>query len=314
MPRRPITSTEVLIRLLIVTLIFALSPAPSGARIVDRIVAIVNDDCITLWELKEKAKEILARTRRPDHPIDQALLAQLLPQVIDQYLIKKEVEKRGIEVSEQEIDLAISDVLNANGITLEELKNMLEREGKGFEAYRDEIRTQIEHSMLISREVRGQIVVTDEEVEEHLKKHKMTQPLNSPVYVIEDLFIGYGDGISKDEAEARIKAIHDQLKKSGHPDDNRFKFQELGSITLSEMVPFLKEHVQDLKKGEISDIITTTQGFHIVRVKDIIRSDQDSIKAQRAEIRRRLMKEKLNARFKEWLKELRKKASIRILL
>ena len=301
--------------LFFIALFYLVSPLTSHGKIVDRIVAIVNDDCITLSELKERAKAILAQTGHLNQPLDDTILAQLLPQVIDQYLIQKEVKKRGIKVTDEEIDQTINDILQQNGITMEEFKELLKKKGKDLAQYRQEIKTQIEHSRLISQEVRRQIVVTDEEIDEYLKKHPVIKSQNGPIYVLQDIFVGFkGSTSSKEEAEKKIRAIYDELKGASKSEKALAKFQDLGSFTLDEMAPFLREHVKDLKKGEISDIIATENGFHIIRVKDLLLSNEDSLKAQRAEIRRKLMKEKLNARFEEWLKDLRHNASIRILL
>ncbi len=298
------------------TALFSLAIASTTqARIVDRIVAIINDDCITLSELKERAKALLAQAGHPNQPLDDTVLAQLLPQVIDQYLIQKEVKKRGIKVTDQEIDLTIQDILQQNGVTMEELKEILKKQGKDLDQYRHEIKTQIEHSRLISQEVRGQIVVTDEEIDDYLKKHPVSSSQSGPIYVLQDIFVGFdGSKVSKEEAEKKIHAIYSGLNKPERDETALSQFQDLGSFTLDEMAPFLREHVKGLKKGDISGIISTENGFHIIRVKDLLLSNEDSLKAQRAEIRRKLMKEKLNARFEEWLKELRRNASIRILL
>ncbi len=288
---------------------------PAYGEIVDRIVAIVDNDCITLSELQDKARDILRRTGQTGRPLDDALLAQLLPQVIDQHLIKKEIEDRGIKVSKKEVDLALDDILKSNGLTIQELEDILKKQGKDLDAYRKEIRTQIEHSRLISSEVRGKIVVTDEEIEAYLKEHPLKDLKKGPIYELQDIFIGFdGQQRTKEEAKREALKILKELKESHAPNAIMEKFQDIGSFTLSEMAPFLKEHVKHLKKGEISNIIETETGFHILRLKDILSSNEESLNAQKREIRNLLFKKKLNQRFEEWLEELRQKASIRILL
>ncbi|OCC14706.1 Survival protein SurA precursor (Peptidyl-prolyl cis-trans isomerase SurA) [Dissulfuribacter thermophilus] len=288
---------------------------PTYGEIVDRIVAIVDNDCITLSELKDKAKDILRRTGQTGRPLDDTLLAQILPQVIDQHLIKKEIEDRGIKVSKKEVDLALDEILKSNGLTIKELEDILKKQGKDLDAYREEIRTQIEHSRLISSEVRGKIVVTDEEIEAYLKEHPLKDLKKGPIYELQDIFIGFdGQHRTREEAKKEALKILKELKEPQTQNAVMEKFQDIGSFTLSEMAPFLKEHVKHLKKGEISNIIETETGFHILRVKDILSSNEESLNAQKREIRNLLFKKKLNQQFEEWLKELRQKASIRILL
>ncbi len=305
---------------LLVIFIFSL-PFHVRGEIVDRIVAIVNDDCITLSELKERAREILLRTGQGERSITEPLLAQLLPQVIDQYLIKKEVEARGIQVTDREVEAALKDILSSNQITLDELQYALKKEGKTIEDYKEDLKTQIEHSRLVSSEVRGQIVVTDEEVDNYLKEHPVASVSKGPVYVLEAIDFPFSSYSSQDEAKKRANEALSLLKGYGGGSHNADKtkaeaiaFKELGSFSEGEMAPFLKKHITGLKKGAISDIVKGPSGYHIFKVKDILLSDTDTVLAKKLEIRQRLMKEKLNRRFEEWLQELRNKASIRILL
>jgi len=298
---------------IIVFFFISLAASPSKGKVVDRIVAIVNNECITLSELKAYASDILRRTNQKDRVIDDNLLAQLLPQLIDQRLISQEIKKRGIKVGKREVDMAIQDILTRNRLTMDQLRWMLKSEGKDLKSYRKEIKTQIEHLRLVSSEVRNQIVVTDEEVEAYLKKHPKKDPSKGLVYSIQDIFIGFDDK-SMDRKRALIIA-KETLEAIRRGDETvSSKFKDMGSFTLSEMAPFVRNHVKNLKKGEVSEVVETDSGFHIFRVKDIFKTKQESLSARKEEIRQKLFQERLDHRFQEWLQGLRQKASIRILL
>ena len=305
---------------------YMLLPACLHAEIVDRVVAVVNDNVITLSELKDRARNILARSGKQAGNATDQVLARLLPQLIDEQLVNDKIKSLGIRVSDKEIDWAIKRVCETNNLTLKELEARLRTQGTTMAEYRNNIKQQIQHTRLISAEVREKIVITDEKIDEYLKEHPRGSSFGGPVYVLQGIAVRPekpGDPASMGEARKRAEEALASLR-SGTPFENVARMYSdtytpdnagsLGSFSLAEMAPFVRDNVKDLKKGEFSNVVESPAGFHIFRVKDILTSDTSADQAYRGEIREILFREEINSRFQEWLKDLRSHSTIRILL
>ena len=148
-----------------------------GADVVDRIVAVVNDDIVTLYELNraikpyadkigaleysmEKKKEMLFRVRE-----------DVLKQLVDEKIRDQEIRRTNRRVSEEDIDLAIEQTKKANYFTDEDLRDALAKDGFTLEEYREKLKEQILRGKLINLEVKSKIVITKEEIKSYYENH-----------------------------------------------------------------------------------------------------------------------------------------------
>ncbi len=330
----PVPGVAVFIMYMVVHLLLANNPDPALGALVDRVVAVINGQVITLSELEERARPILDQYLHDDgSPKDMQskrmeILARLLPQLIDEYLVQQEVKKRGIVVSEQEVQRAIDRICKENSMSLDEFKSRLRAEGLSMEQYREQIRQQIERSKLIGAEVSSKIVVTDEQVRSYLEKNGGHRSYKGPYYTLDQICVtpsNPDDPVAVKEAKARAEKALEELKR-GRPFAKVAKMYSslpsakdggrLGVFSMDEMAPFVKKAVRDLKPGQFSDVIKTPMGWQILHLDKISRTGprQEFSRAQIEDAREKLYRKQLNARFEEWLGELRSKSAIRILL
>ena len=147
------------------------------AGVADRIVAVVNDEVITLSELNGafdpyRAKlEAAYQGQEREKALTEAR-ETLLNRMIDALLMQQESRKTGIVVREEEVADAIKDLLAKRNISQEELLKGLAQEGMTLSAYRKEIRDQIMRIKLIRRDIKSRVAVTDEEIGEYYRKHR----------------------------------------------------------------------------------------------------------------------------------------------
>ncbi len=322
---------KILFSLFIAVPIFVSLPFPVRSAIVDRVVAIVNDEPITLSELEDKARPVLQKYVGNDGTEEKKkeILAQILPQVIDEYLVQAEVTRRGIVVGDDEIDAAIDRICADNGFTRDEFFKRLVSEGMTIEKYREGLREQIQRAQLINAEVRAKIVVTDEQVDAYIQKAQTASvPSSEAVYVVEHIGVVFPDPTnpaSRKEARKKAEAALDALHSGRSFAEVATQYSDfpsasegglLGSFTAKEMAPSLREIVTGLSPGEYSGVIETPNGYQIFRLKEVKNagggaSGVDAVR--REEIRQELYRRSLNARFDEWLNGLRSRSSIRIL-
>ena len=303
-------------------------PPAAGARIIDRIAAVVNGKVITLSEVKEKALPIIQRMEAKNGPLNdlerQQVMTKVLGQLIDEQLVEMEAKKLHIEVTDQEVEMAYRQLLKDNHLTEEEFKRELARQGMTLKQYKEELRRQIRESRLVHSQVNAKIAVTDREVMEYARKNGLIDQTTGPVFTLQHICIPYGNDLTREEARKLAQEALARLKGGAPFEEVASRYSKvpsaqeggfLGSFSLKEMAPFVREVVTKLKKGEVSPVVDTPMGFQIFRIKDISTPEEGGLsKGKAEEIRRRLYRQKVEEQFQRWLSKLRQKYTIKILL
>src|SRR5579859_4147476 len=163
-----------LIAALLLSLAFPLGAFAQRPALVDRIVAVVNKEAITLSELNDQVAAAERQLRRqgtalPDHA---ALERQVLDRLI---LVKAQLQlarETGVRVDEVQLDRAIQRIADNNNLTLAAFRSALERDGVSFDKFREQVREQIILTRLREREVDNKIQVSDSEIDQYLEQNK----------------------------------------------------------------------------------------------------------------------------------------------
>lgn len=316
-----------------ITLTCFISIQPAYAVIVDRIVAIVNNNVITMSELQAKTYPVMEQYIRQGAPREEVeaeqntIMARLLPQLIDEILVEKEAKKLGIKVYDKEIEAAIDRICQQNNISRQELDSRMKAEGLSLEKYKKELKKQIERARIINANVQSKIVITDEQVMKFIGKENNSAGYGGPYYTLDHICIIPEDPTSQEskkkamekaeQALAELKSGKDFAEVAREYSDLPSKEQggRLGVFSMDEMAPFVRDNVSGLSPGEYSRIIDTPAGYQIFKVSNISNKQELNIAPEKiAEIREKLYKIEINEKFEEWLKDLRKKATIKILL
>ena len=310
-----------------------LFPCSASAVIVDRIVAVVNDSVITLSELEKKAEPLfnqyISYDMSPDEVAEKKrqIMAQVLPQLIDDVLVQEEIEKNGLTATDQEIEQAIQSICAQNGITREEFAEKLKTQGYTLDMYKKQIKQQIERSRLIQSEVKSKIVITDDDIMNYYANSVGGSSYNGPYYALRMIAIAPDDPedpASKAEAEARAVEAYKKLKDGTPFEDVAAEYStlpsgadggKLGKFSADEMDPFIRDIILKLQPGEFSKVIDMPSGYQIFMLDGISNTQDIEVpEAEKEEIRKQLYNQKLEERFQEWLSDLRAKSAIKIML
>ena len=295
-------------------------------EVVDRIVAVVNSDIITLYDLNRAFKPYEENIKALGYPPDKerATLFQvrgdILNQLIESQLADQKIKRDQISVSQNEIDMTIERMKEARSITDEQMREGLAAQGLTMEEYRKEIEAQILRTKLVNREVKSKIVITKEDIKAYYDRHP-EEYASDRKYYLWNIFVK-ASGANKTDALRLMKGVEAQLKQ-GRPfeslveelndSNSAVEGTDLGLYRSDELSDELQRVVEKLKAGEFSEVLDTNFGYQIIYVQKIQATDAKSFETVEAEIRQKLYDEFVNNRYQEWLDELRVRSHIRII-
>ncbi len=306
--------------------------SPAKAEVADRIVAVVNDDVITLSELNEEGSGYFQALIK-EVPTDklqsemQKMRQEVLSHLIDQRLIEQQAAKLEIIISEQEVDQTLNTMLAENHATKETLAKDLAAKGITVEQYRHQIRSKMLQARVINRDIRSRIVVNDEMVNQFYKENYANQAGAGSGYHILQMGFLWGDKYKqKTAAEARqaAEAAKKELASGKSFAEVAHALSDLpskedggdiGIFQAKELAPSMKSTVLAMKAGETSGIIETKNGFQIIKLLSTPDGGQPAGGTPSAEIKKEIEEKLYNQEgeelFKKWITDLRTKAFIK---
>jgi len=313
--------------LLLVVLLVCASTA--NAEVLSGIAAIVNDEIITLLELnREYAIVLKEQQKKGDLSQDAAarLKRDLLAAMIDRKLIKQKIKELNIVISEEEIRQSIEDIKRQNKMSQEALTAALLAQGMTFDQYRAQMKEELERVRLMSQEVKSKIQVGEREIREYYDANGADFN-EEPTYRARHIFLKVDKKASNDEikkimakaaevmAEAKSNNDFAALAKKYSDDPGAAKDGgDLGTFKKGDMLPEIESAVITMMPGEVSELVTTPAGFHIIKLEEKTAGKLKPFETVKASINDILYRKKSEERFKQWAEELRKGAAIDIKL
>lgn len=305
----------------------ASAPFIASGKVVNAIAATVNDEIITLVDVYREALPVIHESEKKG-PVNDAerhrIRRAALDLLIEKKLVEQKIREMNIRVGEDEIRQAIEDVKRQNGLNEENFAKALAAQGFTLDQYREQLRNQLERLRLISMEVRSRIQVGDSEVRAYynanLDKYReedtfrarhiffkisakspdaeIKRAMNSALMVLAEARSG------KDFAELARTYSEDPAAHTNGGD--------LGSFKKGDMQPELEQAILTLKPGEVSELVYTPLGFHLIKLEERISGKPKPFESYKTEIEETLYRKKSEERFSKWAKDLRGKANIEI--
>lgn len=301
-------------------------PSLVAAELISGIAALVNDEPITTYDV-EKEREGLAQGLDRGKPLDQAGKAQLrqaaLDSVINRKLIQQKIRELDIRVSNEEVQQAIEDVKKTNNITQENLTQALAARGISFEQYKAQLKEQLERLRLISIEVRSKIQISEKEARDYYEANPDEFQVDES-FRVRQIFFKLSSQAKEEErkqvvasaekvlAEVRGGADFSELAKKYSQDPSAKDGGDLGYLKKGDILPEIENSLVGLKPGDVSGLIRTPVGIHIMKMEEYRQGKRQTFESARTEIEDRLYRKKSEERFSLWLEELRKNAAIEI--
>jgi peptidyl-prolyl cis-trans isomerase SurA len=250
--------------------------------VIDSVVAVVNDDVITRNELDQRVREVVRQLQKQDTPLPPAdvLEKQILERMIMDLLQVQYARETGVRVDDAQLNQAMTRIAQQNKFpTLAAFRAKLEAGGVDFDKFREEIRGEIISTRLREREVESKLVISDGEVDNYLANKAKMGNAGDEFHLAHILVV-----VPEQASAENIKAAHERAEKAwsqlkggadfaqvaaGSSDaKDALKGGDLGWLAADRIPPLFANQLQTLKVGEITDVLRSPNGFHILKLID----------------------------------------------
>ena len=315
---------------IIIFLIFGLSEAICGAKIIDKIVAIVNGEIITLSELERYRSKLRDGSEATGNQWEKRAEVfesrrLILDRLIEEKIVDQQCKKWAIKVSARDIDTAIEDVKRLNAVTDEQLKMALMADGVSWEDYRQELRNQIKRAKLASRVVRQEFTVDDERLKrfyvQHIERFKEPDQIRASHILImvpqdaDDLLVEAlrhkGEMILE---RLRLGEDFQALARLYSDDASAKNGGDLGFFKSGELLPEFERITFNLQPGQLSGLVRTKIGFHIIKVTEKREGAIIPYEEVMEKVKGRYIEEESQRLYKAWLQKVKAESFIEVKL
>jgi len=256
----------------------------------DRIVAVVENDIIMQSELETKLRTVVGQMQQQgiQLPSSSILETQVLERMILITIQLQRAEETGIRVDDETLNRTISNIAAENKVSLSQFRDILEKDGFNYEQFRENIRNEIIISRLRQRQVDNRISISSKEIDNALSNMEF-QGKTETEYQLSHILISLPEAPTPDEEEqARLVAtkVLEDLKAgqdfammaSTYSDGQRaLEGGDLGWRKKNEIPTLFSTQIASMEKGDISDLIKSSSGFHIVKLADVRSSEKHII-------------------------------------
>ena len=254
---------------------------PPPVVVLDRIVAVVNDEVITRIDLNGRVGIAIKQLRQQGTPLPprEVLERQLLDRMVTDRVQLHFAKETGLRVDDTELDRAIGRIAQENKLTLQGMRQALEKDGVPFPRFREDIRDEIVMARLREREVDARIVVSEGEIDNFLSLQQ-GQEGGSDDYNLSHILVVVPENASPEQIQARrnrAEQAHAQLKGGADFRQVAAAFSEapdalqggvMGWRQSSRLPTLFTDALKPMRTGELSPILRSPNGFHILRLND----------------------------------------------
>jgi len=301
-------------------------PSPPDAGVTDRVLAVVNNDAITLSELQEAIAvyQYENRERAPEASIE--LAQQFLTRMIDTRLQIQEAEREKIVIEDAEVEEELAERLKKMNVKgRDEFEALLKAQGLSMEAVKRRIGDELRRGRIVGRRVRLRVSVMESEVTQYLEANRAKLETGLTYHARHILVLpdaGVADA-AWENARIRAELLRAQLlsgadfaelAQQNSRDASARDGGDLGTLKRGELAQDIETQILSLAAGEVSLPFRSALGYHIFRLESKDSLEGEGLTRVKAQIREILFREKFDARLDAWLKEIKQRAIIDVRL
>lgn len=293
-----------------------LAPAPArAAEVVDRIVAVVNGKIVTLFELNERLKPVLDqfKGRQLSDADKQAILKlkrELLQKLIDDILLEQEVEKLKVTVSEVEVENQIQEFKLQHKLSEENLVTQLKLENMSRNEFADKMRQDILRQRLLGVMVRRKVVVTSEDVQRYYDQHKVDFAKDRSVHLALILLPPGQPAEPLRERIAKGEMSFAEAADAFSQGPGAGQGGDVGVLEWKSLAPEWRQALSGVPEGGVSAPFVINGREALLSPRSLQSGEMQDLGSIEKDIRAKIYNEKLEARFNEYMDQLRANAVI----
>jgi peptidyl-prolyl cis-trans isomerase SurA len=253
--------------------------APVRSVPVDRVIAVVNDEALTQYDVSEQKRVVLNQMKAQNvtPPATDVLEKQLLERLITERVLLQTAKDTGIRVDDTQVERTVARIAQENKLSADEFRKAVEREGISFAKYREDLRNEIIIQRLREREVEARVNVSDAEVD-HFLATQDVQSGGDVEYRLAHILVLVPEQASPEQIDVRQRRAQDALRQvragtdfaqvaaafSDAPD--ALQGGSLGWRAPARLPTVFADPVRRMKPGDVSDVLRSAAGFHIVKL------------------------------------------------
>jgi len=249
---------------------------PSAGQGVQRIAAVVNEDVISAYELNQRVMLVLVTSRVADNPENRRRLReQILRNMIDEQLQLQEAKRLNIRVSDEDVDKMLVGLNAQNKLPPGSLEKVLQRANVDINVLRTKLRADESWSRVLRNKLQQQVYISDEEVDEEMKRLKAVQHL--PRHHVAEIYLP----LDNPDNERQVREVADRLMQQIRSGANFSALArefsqsasaavggDLGWVTKGQLDPKIDSTLENMNKGQVAGPVQTLDGFHILLLID----------------------------------------------
>jgi peptidyl-prolyl cis-trans isomerase SurA len=312
---------KILLTALFICLMQLFLARPSACEVVDRIVAEVNDEIITMSELQNMAKGYEAKLGvKPTAREDKEVQRKMLDALIDRKLAKAEAKKRGIELTDKEKAEALARFMSRNHLPDEEaLKKALSQAGLTLQEFKQQLFDGLIQERLVAATVGAKVTVRDEDVRRAYEE--MSKEAGGGVRLhLQAIKLPYPTGATeaqKNEIKQKAETILKEAQAGVSFPELASKYSvdqtDMGFVALEDINPTLASHLSNLKPNGVTPV-QTPGGFQFFKLVERRAGQPPTYEEAAPRLKELLTQKDMGKAFEQWVKGLRAKAHIKIML
>lgn len=297
---------------------------PDDDEVAERVIAVVNNDAITLGELEEAMAVARHDARQRPPGSDEQMRREFLNRFIESRLQLQEADREKITVDEAEVDEELTERIKKSNLKdIEEFKTALKNQGINYDSVRRRLRDGIKTSKVVRRKVTIRVSVTDAEIDRYLDENRAKLETGLAYHARHILIVpeGGSNDAAWEAARIRTEVVRSQLREGADFAEIARKFSgdatardggDLGTLNRGELSQDIEARILALAPGAVSEPYRSDLGYHIFRLESKDGLEGDGLTRARQQIREILFRQKYEARLDAWLREIRERAVIEV--
>ncbi len=305
-----------------------LAPQYASAEIIDRIVARVNNDIVTLHDVEQAAIPFLLQSGRNPAVLQNPsqrdrILEEALEELVDRKLIVQEAKKIDYTISDDELEQWLNYTRQQQNLSEEQFAQVIEQYGMSYKDYREMVRQNLLKVRMIKIKVGSQVTITEDDINARYREKYGDGPTKTRFITVRHVLLR-----PKDESDAAGRQAADRLRQLRKEIMAGKSFEEaaretsegpsadkgglIGTFKRGDLDPSFESAAFALEVGEVSKVVQTKFGYHLIKVEEQELREAPDTGDRREAIRNEIQQEEMNRLLKQYISELRSKAFVEI--